>query len=156
MGTVTYPRPEVVAALSAGFATYKLDLKTPHPDFKEAAGRARVPWAPTFVVTEPGGREVRRWVGWLPPAAFVDQLQLARGLAELGQGRFAAAGLLLTTLPESPEARYWAGVAAYRRPDGTLEDLAAHWNELRQRFPQSTWAVRASVIDDAVLGEGGG
>lgn len=147
MGAVTYPHDDVRQALAEDFVCYKLNLKEPHPDHREASRETRIPWAPTFVFTDAAGREVRRFTGWLPPDEFVTELALTRGLYQVQKGRFAEAFEILSPLGDSPEALYWAGMAAFR-DSGEMADLATHWNALRERHPGSTWATRASVIDE--------
>ena len=66
MDAVTYPHDAVIDAIKQGFAPYKINMLERHPDFKEACAGGRVMWGPTFVIADARGREVRRWVGWLP------------------------------------------------------------------------------------------
>ena len=74
MDTVTYPQAGVIDALNEHFVLYKIDMTKRHPDFKEACAGGRVLWGPTFIVSDPRGSEVRRWVGWFPPASFLIEL----------------------------------------------------------------------------------
>lgn len=148
MGAVTYPDEQVARALVDHFVCYKLNLKEVHPDYREASRETRIPWAPTFVITDASGREVRRWTGWQGPEAFLPRLHLTRGLFGVQKGRFEEAFEVLSGLDDSPEAHYWKGVAAFRREGGEMADLEEHWNALRRDHPDSTWAERASVIDD--------
>jgi hypothetical protein len=48
--------------------------------------------------------------------------------------------------PVTPEALYWAGVAAYRRDGKPLEFLREYWAELRVRFPESRWWTAGDVF----------
>ena len=88
MDAVTYPHETVVAAIEEGFAPFKINMTERHPDFKEACAGGRVLWGPTFIVADSRGNEVRRWVGWLPPASFVAELDFCRPLAEYNRGKF--------------------------------------------------------------------
>ncbi|MEM7048276.1 MAG: hypothetical protein AAF604_01395 [Acidobacteriota bacterium] len=155
MGAVTYPDDRVAALLTERFNLYKLDLSTPHEDFRAASGGAPVPWAPTFRFCDRRGREVRRLVGWLPPEGFLAELHLTLGLQDIARGRFAdaeaAMGRIADRWPEAaaaPEALYWAGMAAFQDGQRDMHRLHQGWQALRQRYPDSTWAERASVIDD--------
>src|SRR5262245_17261810 len=90
MDTVTYPDPAVERDLNAHFVGLKIDLVARHPDLKEASGSQRVGFAPAFVFTE-SGREIRRWIGWLPPTAFRAELAFVRASAAWLRGDAADA-----------------------------------------------------------------
>jgi TolA-binding protein len=45
----------------------------------------------------------------------------------------------------APEALFWAGAARYKKEG--IHALRHEWEELRERFPESTWARRADVWD---------
>ena len=49
----------------------------------------------------------------------------------------------------APEALFWAGICGFLGSDKDFAELAADWEEVRRRYPQSPWAHRASVIEDA-------
>ena len=89
MDAVTYPHNTVAVAIEQAFVPFKVNMLERHPDFKEATSGGRVMWGPTFIVHDPRGREVRRWVGWLPPTSFVAELSFCRALADFNQGQFA-------------------------------------------------------------------
>jgi hypothetical protein len=144
MDAVTYPNDAVVAAIGKGFVPFKLDMLERHPDFKEACAGGRVMWGPTFVIADARGREVRRWVGWLPPAAFVAELAFCRALADFNHGRFAEALSGFEAIVERdrgteihPEALYWQGVAGF---------MAG----------RQDWAALSRVIEDAPPEPGAG
>jgi hypothetical protein len=147
MGAVTLPDPAVDAYLNAHFVGFKLCLLDRHPDFKEAVGGQPVPWAPTFLFTDGKGRGVRRSVGWLDPAGFVAELQLARAQHLLARGRFDES-LALLAEAATPEARYYDGVVRFLQGQRDMTALGASWNALREAFPGSEWAEKASVIED--------
>ena len=155
MDAVTYPDPEVDAALQADFVGFKLCLTERHKDFKEAACGAAVPWAPTFLFTDGKGREVRRSVGWLAPQDFLAELRLARAQFHLTRGRFdeALAGLEEISsdyrgTQAAPEAGYYAGVALFLKGKRDMTALKERWTKLRDQHPKSDWASKASVADD--------
>ncbi len=157
MGAVTYPDSAVDAFLDESFVGLKINVAERHPDFKEAAGGAMVPWAPLFRTTDAKGREMRRTVGWLSPGDFVCEMRIARGLGQISRGRFDLAlgdfeevARGRTTL--APEAGYLAGVAAFLGGKRDMELLRDHWNRLRRAHPGSDWANRAAVIDDHPVG----
>ena len=147
MGAVTFPDRAVDRYLRDHFTGFKLCLLDRRPDFKEATNGQPVPWAPTFFFTDGKGREVRRTVGWLAPDAFLSELRLARAQHAITRGRFDDA-LALLEEAGSPEAIYYAGVAEFLRGKRDMKALAGRWNALRDRFPESEWARKASVIED--------
>ena len=156
MDAVTYPHPSVAATLEAGFAPYRIDVLARHPDFKEACAGGRVLWSPTFVVADPRGSEVRRWVGWLPPASFVAELDFCRALAELNRGKFAEARAGFDAIVAQsdaseihPEALYWQGIAGFLAGNKDWAALARSWKTLAERYPGQRFGTHASVIDDA-------
>ena len=155
MDTVTYPHPEIAAELGGRFACFKASLMERHPDFAEASGGGPVPWAPTFVFSDGRGRPLRRSLGWLPPADFLAELRTARGIWAITRRRAAEAEDLLGGVvegqpgaPAAPEAAYWLGVARFLAGRRDVQALADAWNDLRERFPGSEWALKAEVIDD--------
>lgn len=156
MDTVTYPDPSVQERLAASFVGFRLSLMEKHKDFKEAIGGAPVGWAPTIRFTDGRGREVRRTVGWFSPRDFVAQLELADGLFEMNRGKFTAARARLDRIDAelgdtqaAPEAAYYAGAAVFLEGNRDMPALKQRWNELREKHPQSDWAIRAEVADDA-------
>lgn len=155
MGTVTYPDQRVQEVLSEHFSCFKLNLLDKHPDYREAAGSGKVIFAPTFLFTDAKGREIRRYLGWLPPESFLGELGFVLGMHRFNQARFLEArDTFQQTLDHHPEADvaaetlYWLGIAAFLGGKKDSAALATAWNEVRARFPESTWATRASVIDD--------
>jgi hypothetical protein len=148
MDTVTYPEPAVAAYLEQHFVPVKLNLAEA-PEAEQA--RPLVPlWTPTLVVSDGRGREVHREIGWLPPADFLPMLKLAhaKGLSATGRGNEALA-VAERAVEEHPagafaaELLYWRAVFAYR-VSRAPHDLHGNWEALRQAFPDSTWATRAS------------
>ncbi len=152
MDTVTYPDATVDAELAKNLVGFKMSLVEKHPDFRDATGGIPVPWAPTFRFTDGKGRETRRTIGWLGPADFVAELQLARAQAAMTRGRFDDALELLEgterTAMSSPEAMYYEGVAVFLRGRRDMAALKERWVRLREQHPQSDWAKKAEVIED--------
>jgi hypothetical protein len=148
MDAVTYPAPEVESALAA-FAPLKLDTSAWQPDYADLLQRVPLTWTPTFIVTDHGGREVRRWVGFEPPGTFVAELELARAAIDRLHGRAAEARARLEPLvggPLSAEALYWIGVARFNET-GEKHSLLEPWDELMRRHPETIWAQRADCLD---------
>ncbi|NJN14400.1 MAG: hypothetical protein HC813_01795 [Planctomycetes bacterium] len=150
---MTHPDPAVDAALSGSFVGLKINLAERHPDFKEAAGGSTVPWAPTFRYSDPKGREIRRTVGWFDVGDYLAELGMARGLGEIGRGRFAEALTELDAIAAgesrfAPEAAYYGGVAAFLGGKRDMALLKERWNRLRADRPGHEWAQRAAVVED--------
>lgn len=153
MGAVTYPHPEVIEFLSEHFVTAKFNVKDPAPDLKEALGRFRLVWAPVLIFLDHRGGELRRNIGFLPPDGFLSELRLGLGLAALARNKADKALAWFTDAAErnphgdaAPEALFWAASAAYRL-DG-LQAVIDRWDDLRARYPESSWAKRVDVVPD--------
>lgn len=152
MDTVTYPDAAVIATVKDYFAPVRLNTADPGPAEKDLLRRSRFVWTPTLIFLDHHEIEVRRSVGFLPPADFLAELALARAMAALLHGQFAESFQVLRHIvaengaaAAAPEALYWAGVAGYRR-DGKPDELRVQWQELRQRFPDSVWWTKASFV----------
>jgi hypothetical protein len=159
MDTVTYPSDSVIEAIEAGFVPFKLDLTARHPDFKEACAGGRVSWAPTFVVADSRGSELRRWVGWLPPRSFVAELGFCRALADYNRGQVASAREGFDAIVERepgteihPEALYWQGIAGFMAGPKDWEALRRSWTRLTADYPGHRFGTHASVIEDLPRG----
>ena len=153
---MTYPNDSVIAAIEQGFAPFKINMLERHPDFKEACAGGRVMWGPTFVVADARGLEVRRWVGWLPPASFVAELAFCRALADYNRGKFAEALAGFNAIVERdtgaeihPEALYWEGVAGFMAGPQDWDALRRSWTRLTEEYPGNRFATHAAVIEDA-------
>ncbi len=152
MDTVTYPEEQVSQFLNENFIPVKLNSKEDSDILRETATLYAPVWTPTLLVIDQDKRIARRLEGFVPPEEFLPEMLLAKGTLLLRQGNYSEAYALFqkvaTEYPNSqavPEALYWSGVSAYRR-DNAPDGLLKHWNELADRFPQSTWWQRASFI----------
>ena len=155
MGTVTYPNAQVADFVSERFVAIKFNVKEPHPDFKEALGRGKVLWAPLLVFLDGRGSELRRYVGFLPPDEFLAELRLVLGLSAMTHASFAealrwldGAAELFPAASAAPEALFWAAAAGYRLKG--LAEVVRRWDDLRARYPETTWARRVDVVPDEV------
>jgi hypothetical protein len=119
---------------------------------KQPATFARfgVQWTPVLMVLDSNGKEQHRWEGYLPADEFVAQLELGVAKAEFGASRWDEAAQRFDRLARehpdtdlAPLAVYYAGVSRYKGGDASA--LAATAQELRRRFPASTWATKSSV-----------
>ncbi|MFL6259947.1 MAG: hypothetical protein ACJ76Y_09570 [Thermoanaerobaculia bacterium] len=152
---MTYPNAQVAEFVSERFVAIKFNVKEPHPDYKEALGRGKVLWAPLLVFLDGRGSELRRYVGFLPPDEFLAELRLVLGLAAMTHTNFVealrwfdGAAELFPWASAAPEALFWAAAAGYRLSG--LPEVIRRWDDLRARYPESTWARRADVVPDEV------
>jgi thioredoxin-related protein len=123
-------------------------------EISEQAGLAneyKIEWTPTFIIADESGKELYRWVGFLPAKEFLAQLELGLGRAVFTQGDFVEAekhfAKLLSDYPSSiyaPEARYWQGVSEYKRTQND-DDLTRTWQDLQKQYPDNIWTEKASV-----------
>ena len=108
-------------------------------------------WTPTVLILDPNGEERWRIEGYLPKNEF--QAQLLMGLARVAvvQKKWEEAEKLYSqvvdqfgTTSAGAEALYWRDVSLYSRTHDhvPLQRVAA---ELKQRYPDSVWAKKASV-----------
>jgi len=107
-------------------------------------------WTPTFVIFDSRGQERRRFEGFLPAEDLLGQLELALAHVEVAEKRWAEAERSFRRIVEkyastdaAPEALYWAGVSRYKAGDASA--LAETERLFRQKYPDSTWAKKASV-----------
>ena len=108
-------------------------------------------WTPTLLVMDPNGTERHRIEGFLPVPDFLAQIDLGIGKALFAGGKAAEAAQQFTRVAEShprsdaaPEAVYWAAAAAYKA-SGKPDSLGPAARRLRDSYPQSAWAKKASV-----------
>ncbi len=163
MDAVTYPTPEVVELLDERFVCYSVNERKPSREDKRLIRDFRLLWSPGLVFFEPRGAELRRFVGFRPPKAFVAELHLVLGLNDMLYRRFdSAAGTFEIAACRfgegegAAEALYWRGIAIYRAGGRNHDALRQHWNENRARFPGNSWWPRADVWDFPPTGRRGG
>jgi thioredoxin-related protein len=142
-----YEEEGVARFVTECFVPIKIDIKK-HP---ESFVQFSVEWTPTVVIPDQNGRERHRRVGFLPTEDFLAQLQL--GIAKVAfstkkyenaRRGFAAVGRLYPETSAAPESIYWAGVSTYR-DTGKNAALTQCANELKEKYPESDWAKKASV-----------
>jgi hypothetical protein len=151
MGAVTYPDPAVKKFLDAKFVAVQVHTE----DQADVADELAAGWTPALIVLDAEGRQHRRAFGYHGPKELIAELSLAELQAAIDAGDHAKAdGLAVSTLEacrgdaeREPEARYFAGVAAYKA-SGRVPKLLKAWNELIDAFPQSAWAKKVSFIRD--------
>jgi hypothetical protein len=142
-----YPDPQVATFINDSFVPARAHVK----EQPEAFERFGAQWTPTVLILDPGGVERHRFEGYLPAPDFLAQLRLGLAQAAKARGDWAEAERRYRELADDPsageagpEALYWAGVAKYKAggDPGALAETAEHF---KTRFPESSWAKKASV-----------
>ena len=141
---MTYPDPTVRQAVVDRFVPLRLDLFAD----RDVVRPLNVLWTPTLLVADRRGVVHYRSVNFLPPADFLDVLDIGEASARLRWAEYDRAIALLDAVtvrhpdgPLAPEAIYWRGIATYLKTHST-PDMYAVWAEIQERFPDSIWARR--------------
>ena len=141
---MTYPDPAVGRAIADRFVPLKLDLFAN----REAVRPLNVVWTPTLLFADRRGTVHHRSLNFLPPADFLDLLDVGEANVRLRWAEYDRAIELLEAVsdrnpdaPTAPEAIFLRGIATYLK---TRDDAAmrAIWRELFDRFPDSIWTRR--------------
>jgi hypothetical protein len=118
---------------------------------KQVFERFGANWTPTQLVLDEDGTEQHRIEGFLPVEDFLAQLEMGLARRRFKHQEFGEAAKLFRALCDhapgagaGPEACYWAGVAAYKN-DADASHLKDTARLLRERYPESEWARKASV-----------
>ena len=142
-----YPDERVAQFINTHFVPIKIHIKE-HPEGFERFGAQ---WTPTLIILDPEGKERYRFEGYLPADDFLAQLELGLAKSAFAREQFGEAEQLFREIarqyPKSdaaPEAVYWAGVSQYKVTHNPAP-LAAAARELKERYPERSWAKKASV-----------
>ena len=126
-------------------------LKFNVEEFKDLATEHRIDWTPTFILADEMGRELERWVGYLPPQEFIEQMILSKGLAAFHLERLEEAVSefeeLVADYPGSkyvPEAEYYLGAASYKQT-GTTDVFGDACEILTRTHPDNIWTKKCSI-----------
>jgi TolA-binding protein len=120
---------------------------------KQTFQRFNAQWTPTQIVLDADGVERHRMEGFLPVDDFLAHLDLGLGKLHFQKQEYGEAEKRLRSVCESfpgagaaPEACYWAGVSAYKGSNDARH-LGSTARALKERYPDSEWARKASVWD---------
>lgn len=101
----------------------------------------------------PDGRSAHEHIGYLPPDAFLAELEMGLAKSDLKRREFSAAAERFERIRDqrptshvAAEAAYWAAVARYNE-SGQAEGLMAGWQKLRDRYPGSLWRWKQSFYE---------
>lgn len=128
-----------------------LQLNIHDPAERKAFRRFNALWTPSIVILDAAGNERWRIEGYLPKHELHAQFEMGLARIVAMRKRWADAEPLYARIVErfgdtfvAAEALYWRGISAYQatRDHTSLERMAL---ELTSRFPQSEWALKASV-----------
>jgi hypothetical protein len=146
-----YPDDRVARLVTGDFVPVRVHVRDQADEFKRLGERYGVQWTPAILVLDPEGAERHRVEGFLPADELVPQLQLGLGRAAFQRGEWAEAERRFRTVTReypgaeaAPEALYWAGVARHKAT-GAPDALADTARAVAERYPDSTWAQKASV-----------
>ncbi len=121
-------------------------------EHQDLTARFRVVWTPNINILDPEGNVFYHVEGWLPPSDYSAMLVVAHAHYFLHHKDFQKARDLFQTVwdkyPKSefaPEALYYLGVSRYMESHKGNE-LVAGWRVLQRYRPESTWAIRSSVL----------
>lgn len=141
---MTYPDPAVRAAVNERFVPLRLDLFAD----RAAVRPLNVIWTPTLLFADRRGLVHYRSLNFLPPADFLDLLDIGEASTRLRWGEYDRAIALLAAVTErdpdapfAPEAIYRRGIAVYLQTHSAPR-MYAVWREIQERFPDSIWARR--------------
>ena len=141
-----YPAPVVTALIDEQFVPVRIHIK----EQGRMWHRFGVRWTPTVLVLSPDGHEVQRVEGFLPADELEGQLRLALGYLAANKKDWPTAERWFGEAAErsgtdaGPEGLYWRGVARYSASHDANE-LKETYRTFAQRYPDSSWAKRASV-----------
>lgn len=139
--------PEVSDFISRTFVPARAHVKEQQDVFERSGAQ----WTPTILVLDEDGKERHRIEGFLPKDDFLAQLRIgithaARARLDWkdAEGRYRALAEPGSDGDVASESLYWAGVSRYKATGdaAALADTAA---DFQKRFPDSTWAKKASV-----------
>jgi hypothetical protein len=130
--------------VSERFVPLRLDL---YAD-RSVVRPLNVIWTPTLLVADRRGTVHYRSLNYLPPADFLDMLDIGEANVRLRWAEYDRAIELLAAVPArhpagplAPEAIYWRGIAIYLKTHAN-DAMYAVWQEILDRYPDSIWARR--------------
>jgi thioredoxin-related protein len=135
------------------FVPVRVHVKDNRDEWESLGSRYGVRWTPTILIVDGEGSEHRRIEGFLPADQFMGQLALGVAHETFNRKDYPAAERLfnavLNRFPQTeagPEAMYWAGVSRFER-NKEAAALTSTAVSLKERYPASLWATKASVWD---------
>lgn len=144
---IDFKDPRIIELINRDFAPVSFEVT----EAQDMTARYNIEWTPTFIFADENGKELERWVGYLPPEDFISQIYLSEGLAAFHRNRFKEAESdfewIIDNQPDAevaPEARYFMGVAFYKET-GDPAHLSRTWEAMSKRYPDNYWTKKASA-----------
>jgi len=146
-----WPDPRVEKLVQEEFVPVRLHVQKQAAEYKRVGEEYGAVWTPTTLMLDSSGTERHRVEGFLPTSEFLPHLEFGLGRIAFSDGEFEKAEdrfrRIVDAHPDAevaPEALYWAGVSRYKgaKDASALSQTAA---ALREKYPDSTWARKASV-----------
>ena len=146
-----YPDERVARFITKNFIPARVHVRDQADDFQRLGAQYEAQWTPTILELDPNGTERHRIEGFLTADDFLAQLRLGLGHAAFKRQQWDEAERAFREVVKehpdtdaAPEARYWSGVALYKRT-GQASALAETASDLAKRYQDSTWAKKASI-----------
>jgi hypothetical protein len=144
MGAVTYPDERVAKFISLNFVPVQIQTSN-----QALMQRFAVSWTPALLVLDADGREHYRTWGFYSPEDLVATLLTAKARWALGTDQLPEARALFEEViscypakDAAAEAMFFLGVAKFKVSHDP-KHLREAYDQLRAKFPQSTWAKQA-------------
>lgn len=141
----TLSHPDVVREVAERFVPLKLHLFEDRAVVRDWG----LFWTPTVLFGDRSGKIRYESINYLPPAEFLDVLDVGEARVAMRWREFDKAIHLLRDVeerhPDGPmtaEAIYWRGMAEYFHEKSSPVAAERVWRELVDKFPDSIWAKR--------------
>ena len=144
MDTVTYPNPDLVAAIRKYFAPVKILSEN-----EALLKNFRVKWTPTLLVLDPGGQEHHRILGFMDSNELIPSLLLGISKCCFNTDQLEEAQNYLNNIIEkhagssaAPEGLFLKGICEFKQSHET-SILKTTYEQLNKHYPSSPWTKRA-------------
>jgi len=138
----------VAASINTFFVPVQLNVEKD----KDPVQKFRAIWTPNINILDASEHVFYHVEGWLPPSEYSAMLMVAHGQYFLKRKRYVEAKDIFRKawdkFPQSsfaPEALYYLGVSGYMESH-EADELSKAWKLLQRYHPQSTWAIRSSIL----------
>ena len=146
-----WPDTRVEEIVDQNFIPVRVHVQKNADEYQRLGGKYGAEWTPTILMLDSSGNERHRVEGFLPASELVPHLEFGSARIAFSGGAFDKAEERFRHIAEwhpdaevSPEALYWAGVSRYKGGDDK-DALKATAAALRDQYPSSSWAKKASV-----------
>lgn len=153
MDAHTYEDERVQEFLADNYIVLKCNIAGVDGAFAKTFLTTAVILTPSLYIYSPEGVMLRTVVGYVSPEQFLTELGIGRAAHSMRRRHYAEAGDLLEQLPYAAqypalhaEAIYWTGIASFFRHQNSFDQLVIFWKELREKYPDTTWAEKADFI----------